>query len=240
MTESIFFGWTIPLTWQATSPTDHSVPLSVGFEAFLWTETHNGWCHGWGVFCWRAKGTSRPVYVPWSLCFPDTFLSQFTTAALPAQSCLPPTLPCHTTHIKTHTYTHSNTPMLSFRDVLDVLHIRSGKVPKTKTVRMILCVCACVCTHAHVWKKHKISLISQVFLIDRDEIKRRANRDFYLFFQPLKCFYRETDPSSFMCWNNISRRSLFDTNKRNYCKNCNQSLTIRTNTLEYDSTETQL
>lgn len=150
--------------WQTTSPTDHTVPLSVGFEAFLCTETHNGWCHGWGVFCWRAKGTSRPVYVPWSLCFPDTFLSQFTTAALPAQSCLPPTLPCHTTHIKTHTHTPIPPccpPQMSLTSYTSDL----AKCPRPRQLRWF-CVCVHVCTHApigkinHKWDLYNISSVS--------------------------------------------------------------------------------
>lgn len=146
-----------------------------------------------------------------------------------------------TPHISKHTHTHTPTPPCCPSETSLTSYTSDlAKCPRPRQLGWF-CVCARVCARMHMYEKnHKISLISQVFLIDRDEIKRRANRDFYLFIQPLKCFYRETDPSSFMCWNNISHQSLFDTNKINYCKNCNQSLTIRTNTLEYDSTETQL
>lgn len=134
---------------------DQTFPLSSSSGAVLYTETHNGGCHGWGVFCEGLKehqGHSmyHEVCVFQTLSYHSSWLKHYmrltdTTLKLPASHCL-------TTHTLKHV--HWNAAMLSSTDVLDFNASYLAKCPRLRQLRRF-------CVNVQPSKKKKvISLIS--------------------------------------------------------------------------------
>jgi len=116
---------------------------------------------------WGAKVTSRPLYVPWSLCFPDTFLSQLTTEALHASN-RHDTKTCRPQTASPHTSKHArwNAAMLSSKDVLDFNTSNLAECPRLRQLRWF-------CVNVQPYKRNSFSLISQLFLLNCKKVKCR-------------------------------------------------------------------